>query len=246
MVLTKNDSQPLSFNGSEAIKTLKELFRGFKKAGINPYITQKWKKGIFRLFGVTATNLPDFNRKNLILLPNHISDFDAVILGLLHPRIRIIAKKEWTDNSELMELLNLHYHIVGVDRSSQNDNIGILKSSIKYLKDHSQVRHLLIFPQGTISDINKNSTERVNPGFAKLAMASQTDIVTMFTEYPGTDGPTRIICGDPHPVTDPGLDYRQIWLDEVIALQNSLNNVREPVLSKKHSLNNNPDEPYFK
>jgi len=46
-------------------------------------------------------------------------------------------------------------------------------------------------------------------------------------------------------ITDRGFDYRQSWIDDVISLQNQLDNIREPVLSEKHSFNNNPDEPFF-
>jgi len=56
---------------------------------------------------------------------------------------------------------------------------------------------------------------------------------------------TRIIFSKPYTISDRSLDYRQTWIDETIGLQNRLDNVREPVLSERHSLNNNPSEPYF-
>jgi len=34
--------------------------------------------------------MPDLDSKDYILASNHVSDFDAVILGLLHGKIRII------------------------------------------------------------------------------------------------------------------------------------------------------------
>lgn len=259
MISESNNYSPSSFSGSEAVQFLREnLFGYFKKVGLNPYITNEWKKGIFQLFGVQIINLPDLDKESYILLSNHLSDFDALILGLLHPKIRIISKIGWATNKELMDFLGLHYDIVGIFRDSEIDklndeerkaakdhNIKINTDTYKYLKDTTEAHHLLIFPQGTISDINKNSKERINPSFARIAMAAKKSVINIFTEYPDIGGNTRIVSSNPYTVTNRNLDYSQIWLDDVTALQNQLDNVREPVLSEKHSLNNNPNEPFF-
>ena len=247
-------SNALSFSGSEAVKYLKDnLFGYFKETGLNPYITEEWKKGLFKLFNIQVLNLPDLNEKNYILLSNHISDFDGLILGLLHPNIKIIAKIGWAANTELMDFLGLHYNIVGIYRdfeitepSHKEHNIKINAECYKHLKDTGEPHHLLIFPQGTISDINKNSRERINPSFARIAIATRANVINIFSEYPGADGNnTRIIGGSPYNITDRSLDYSKIWLDDVIRIQNQLENIREPVLGEKHSRNNNPDEPFF-
>jgi len=254
-----NNPNLLSYSGSEAVQHLKNnLLPYFEKSGLNPYITEEWKKGIFQLFGIQIINLPDFDKENYIILSNHISDFDGIILGLLHPKIKIIAKIGWANNKELMDFLKLHYDIVGIYRDSEIEelngeerkkakehNIRINTDAFKYLKSTGEAHHLLIFPQGTISDINKNSKERVNPSFARIAAATKTSAVNIFTEYPAAGGNMRIVGGKPYIVTDRSLDYRQIWLDDVISLQNQLDNLRKPVLSVKHSLNNNPGEPFF-
>jgi len=237
---------------------MKGLFRFFSEANLNPFVTEEWKKGIFQLFGVQAINLPNLEEQNFILSSNHISDLDAIILGLLHPRIRIVAKIGWTTNMELMDFLKLHYDIVGVYRNFEIDklddderkaakkyNFNLFRDISNYLKDTSEVHHLLIFPQGTISDINKNSKDRVSAGFAKIASAANTKVVNIFTEYPEINGDMRIACGAPYSTVDRSVDYSKTWLNDVLALQNQLNNVREPILSEKHSLNNTPDEPFF-
>ena len=254
-----SDNFPLSFSGSEAVHYLKNnLFDYFKKSGLDPFITEEWKKGIFELFNIKIINLPALDDKNYILLSNHVSDFDAIILGLIHQNIRIVAKIGWASNKELMDFLSLHYNIVGIFRdfeiagldgedknAAEEHNMKININSFKYLKNIDGARHLLVFPQGTISDINKNGKERINASFARIAAATKTSLINMFLEYPGTDGDTRIICGEPYNITGRGLDYGQVWLDDMIALQNKLDNIREPVLSEKHSLNNKPGEPFF-
>ena len=255
--MNKNDAAPLSFTGPQAVLFKEQLFGYFKQAGLNPNITNEWKQGIFRLFDIQLHNLPNLDDGNFIIASNHISDFDAVILGLIHPNIKIISKMGWASNQELMGFLKQHYDIVGVYREHEIDalpdseraaakrhNYKVTMDSLKYLKCGSG-RHLLIFPQGTISDINKNSVGRVNLGFTKIAAATNASIVNIFTEYPGTDGPTRIVCSAPYKVANRNYDYRQVWLDDVVALQNGLDNLRRPVFSEKHMNNNNPNEPFF-
>jgi len=255
--MNKDNASPLSFTGPQAVLFKEQLFGYFKQAGLNPNITKEWKQGIFRLFGIQTYNLPDFDSGNFIIASNHISDFDAVILGLLHPKIKIISKMGWASNQELMGFLKQHYDIVGVYRDYEIDalpdseraaakrhNYEVTVDSLKYLKNGTG-RHLLIFPQGTISDVNKNSVDRVNLGFIKIASAANASIVNIFTEYPGTEGSTRIVGSAPYAVTNRNHDYRQAWLDDVIALQNSLDSLRPPVFSEKHMNNNNPDEPFF-
>lgn len=247
---------PLSFSAVGAMALKDNLFRYFEKMGLNPLVTEEWKRGIFQLFGIKTINLPNFDADNYILASNHISDFDAVILGLLHPQIRIIAKMEWVSNPDLNEFLRLHYNIVGIYRDSEIEkldeenkraakehNYKVTIDALKHLKDGDRPRHLLIFPQGTISDINKNSLARINPGFGKIARMTKTRIVNIFLEYPKMDDITRIVGSSPYVAE--GADHARIWLDGVISLQNQLKNVRTPVLSEKHSLNNSPDEPYF-
>jgi len=257
--LEKYRNVPLSFSGDEVTESLiGSIFKYFERINLNPYEQAEWKKGIFKLFGVKTLNLPDLNSQNFIFASNHISDFDAVFLGLLHPKIKIVSKSGWANNKDLMDFLKIHYDIEGIYRASEIEkltgdekknasahNFKLFKNLTKYLKNTEENHHLLIFPQGTISDINKNSTARVNPGFAKMAFATGTGIVNMFTEYPEIGGITRVVCGQPYFVTNKTLDYSKEWLDDVISLQNQLEDVRTPVLSEKHSLNNNPEEPFF-
>jgi 1-acyl-sn-glycerol-3-phosphate acyltransferase len=244
---------PLSFSGEAGVVMLKEiLYAYFENIKLNPLKTEDWKTGLFNLFGIELINMPDLEKENYIFASNHISDFDGLLLGLLSRKIRIVAKMGWVNNKELMEFFNLHYNIVGVYRDSDEQtsetrehNFKLFQSLTRYLKNKDGAQHLLIFPQGTISDINKNSKERVNAGFAKMAIATKTKVINVFSEYQKIGEKARIIFSDPYSITDRSLDYSQNWLNEVIALQNSLGTVRTPELSEKHAKNNNPSEPFF-
>ena len=257
--MERNANTPHSFNQDEAVAYKKVLMQYFEQAGLNPYDREQWKQGIFQLFGIQFVNMPNLNAQNYVLSCNHISDFDALYLGLMHPGIRIISKIGWASNRDLMDFLELHYNIVGIYRESEIENLDteakkaakehnykVTVDAVKYLKNTDEARHLLIFPQGTISDINRNSKERINPGFAKIAHATKSRVINIFAEYPDLrGGTTRIIFGEPYAVTDRNFDCRQPWVDSVIALQNSLDNLRQPIFSEKHLYNNNPNEAFF-
>ena len=261
MQLKNLNTAPLSFSDADVLQVLKnQLFHYFDEQKLNPFITEDWRRGIFQLFGVKPINIPNLDKANYVLAANHISDFDAIILGLLHPKIRIVAKIGWANNNELMSFLKLHYDIVGVYRNSEINilsdddrklakahNFKLFREINSYLKDTSEARHLLLFPQGTISDINNNSSERVNPGFTKIARAANVGIVNIFTEYPWVGGATRIIGGAPYTVAERSLsiDYSDVWLKDVISLQSQLEDTRSPLLSQKHLQNNSSGEPYF-
>ncbi|MCL2375653.1 MAG: hypothetical protein FWC82_03940, partial [Firmicutes bacterium] len=116
--LEKDNDGLLSFGAnSDTIYLFRDkIFGAFSKKGINVTVTDEWKKGIFDLFSVELVNAPDFSKENYLLLSNHISDFDAVLLGLLYRDIRIIAKMGWISNPELSKFLEHHYNIVGIYR----------------------------------------------------------------------------------------------------------------------------------
>ena len=259
------DASPHSYSGTEALDMLAALYKAMRQMGLDPLRRDDWQQGIFGLLGVQTINMPDLDSESFVIAANHVSDFDAAMLGLLHPNMRIISKIGWTQNKELMDALGRYYDIVGIYRESEIEalegdakkaakehNYKTTVDALKFLKgadntdNTGSTRHLLIFPQGTISDINRNTIHRINPGFAKLANMAKRRILNIFQEYPAMGGgTTRIIAGTPYAITDRNADCRQPWLDDMIALQNSLGNVRPPVLSEKHARNNSPDEPFF-
>jgi len=161
-------------------------------------------------------------------------------------------------NPTLSQFLNFHYNIVGIYRNLEliesesqrkaatQHNLKIMTDAIRYLRTKQEkAQHLFIFPQGTISDINRNSVERINPGFSKIALVSGAPCVNIFIEYPSTHGKTRIIFSDPYTINDKNANHGEIWLKSMVAMQNTLKDVRPPVLSEKHANNNKLGDAYF-
>jgi len=234
-----------SFSGEEAADYLKVFLQKLIDLGVDINNKRELKKGIYKLFRVELHNIPDLNSNDYIIAANNVSDFDAIILGLLHDNIRILSKKEWVENERLMSFVSKYYDLIGVDRKSSGDMTKALIDLTKYLKEESSPKHILIFPQGTISDINHNSVDRISNGIFSLSYLTKKSILPVFLEQPSMTDKTRIIFGNEITI-DNKEDHRNEWIEELKALQTKLDPFpRNPVLSYKHSNNNKIGDPYF-
>ncbi len=235
----------LSFSGEEAPEYLNVILQKLKDFGVDIMNKGELKKGIYKLFNVELYNMPDLDRKDYIIASNHLSDFDAIILGLLHDNIRILSKKEWVENERLMAFVSKYYDLIGVDRKSPGDMTKVLIDLSRYLRNVASPKHVLIFPQGTISDINYNSVDRISKGIFSLSYLTGKTILPVFLEQPSMTDMTRIVFGN-EMIIDNKEDHRNEWIEELKALQNQLNPLpRNPLLSDKHSNNNKKGDPYF-
>lgn len=234
-----------SFSGEEAENFLKVFLEKLIDTGVDINNKRETKEGIYKLFNVELYNMPDLNCKDYIIAPNHVSDFDAIILGLLHDNIRILSKKEWVENEKLMSFVSKYYDLIGVNRNSSGDMTKALINLTKYLKNVTTPKHVLIFPQGTISDINNNSIDRIYNGIFSLSYLTQKTILPIFLEQPSMNDKTRIVFGK-EIIIDNKEDHRNEWIEELKVLQKTLDPLpRNPKLSFKHLNNNKKGDPYF-
>lgn len=233
------------FDKDTSVKGTKLLLNLIKDMNLDPMKTEDFKKGMMSLFNIELINMPDLENNRFILTPNHVSDLDALILGLLHPRIRTVAKTDWVENENLNYFLGLHYDLCGLERSSIQSLRTLLKDSVSYFNDSDDNKHYLVFSQGTISDINNNSLERISTIAQKISNKTDVPIVNMFIEQASFYEPTRVVFDEPMKLSRKD-DFREIWLEREIAMQNALvPPARLPKLSHKHSNNNNPGDPFF-
>lgn len=238
--------QTYSFDSAQAARYLRELVEILVGRGVDVNDTVGLKAGFEALFHIEYRNLPDLDARGCILASNHVSDFDALILGLLHPAIMIVSKSAWVDSPELMRFLSPHYRLIGLDRDSAAQQARTLVRLIRYLREPGPARHALIFPQGTISDIAKNGVERVQPGVFAMSAKSGVPVLPVYIEQPSFQHPTRVVFGRPMPIPDHRQDCRADWLDAVVSLQNSLSPpARAPILTEKHANNNKPGDRFF-
>ncbi|WFR59485.1 lysophospholipid acyltransferase family protein [Anaerocolumna sp. AGMB13025] len=235
----------LIFSGEEAANYLDVFLHKLTDSGVDINNKVDFKKAIFKLFNIELYNMPDLDKEDYILASNHVSDFDAVILGLLHDNIKILSKKEWVDNDKLMSFVLNFYDLLGVDRNSSGDMTKALIILSKYLKNITSPKHVLIFPQGTISDINNNSIDRIYNGIFSLSYLTQTKILPIFLEQPSMTNKTRIVFGRELLINNKE-DHRSEWIEELKMLQKTLDPPpRTPQLSYKHLNNNKIGEPFF-
>ena len=247
MHLTNTDDQTYSFGSANIAQTLQELMQLMGSMGVDIRDRAQLKAAFDKLFQIEYHGLPDLTSRSYILAPNHISDFDALLMGLTGRNIKILSKSDWVENTELMKFLGLHYSLVGIDRTSKVSQARALVDLTKHLRAEAPpAHHALIFPQGTISDVNKNSVERVQAGVFALSAKSGVPVLPVYIEQPKFNTPTRIVFGQPMEDLDRRQDYRAAWLEAVLTLQNSLQPpARSPVLTEKHANNNKPGDPYF-
>jgi len=233
------------FNGETSVKGIGILLDIIKDMGLDPMKTEDLRKGLLFLFNIEILNMPDLDKNRFILTPNHVSDLDAIILGLLHPNIKIVSKNDWTNNERLRRFLDIHYDLCGLDRASLQSLRHLLTDAIHYFNDNDENKHYLVFSQGTISDINHNSLERISTLAQKISNKTDVSIVNMFVEQASLYHPTRIVFDQPMKLTQKD-DFRQIWLERELAMQESLvPPARLPNLSHKHANNNKPGDLFF-
>lgn len=234
-----------SFDGETSVEVSKAMLKTIKDMGLNPMITDELKKGLISLFNIEIINMPDLENSRFILTPNHVSDFDAIVLGLLHPKIRIVSKTDWTNNEMLKDFLTAHYDLYGLDRMSIHSLRDLLTDSVNYFSNSDENKHYLVFSQGTISDFNNNSLERISSIAQKISDKTNVPIVNLFIEQVSIYQPTRIVFDKPMILSKKD-DFREIWLEREKAMQKALiPPARLPSLTYKHANNNKPGEPYF-
>jgi len=241
--LIEDTGETYSFDGETAVKGFGLLFEVIKGFGLNPLVTSELREGLMRLFNIEIINVPDLDNNRFIFTPNHVSDFDAVVLGLIIPKVRIVAKKEWAENEKLRKFMDLHYDLYGLDRSSLQSLHILLKDAVEYFEDKTD-KHFLVFSQGTISDFNNNSLERISTIAHKVSLNADVPVVNIFIEQVSLNHPTRIVFDEPIKLSRKN-NFRSIWLERELVLQNSIDSARRPKLTHKHSNNNKPGDLFF-
>lgn len=217
------------------------------------------KKMLLKTYHFKAYHVPeDFTTNSYILATNHLTDSDAPLImsfyyDVMHtvldtyPQLFVFAKENCFNGvsipKELMPILDTE-KVVAVDRGSIGGSKAAMQTARKWFAEGPKPRHFLIFSQGTIYDINKDKAEDIEPGAFWLARLLHIPVLPAFIEQAVEGEENRFVCGDPILIPrdcrnfDP---YKQIWLDRVIAAQNTLESLtgspaREAVLDADHQV----------
>lgn len=211
------------------------------------------KKIGYIMFHDLLLRIKEYNKQKIegtsyILCPNHTSDLDGPVLWTSNDNIRIMAKKECFKN-KLFGAFLTKIDVVSVDR--QNHSGAEIMQAVKYLKEDNSV--FMMFPQGTISDINKNALARIKNGAFVISSLAKRPIVPVFIEQPRFFKKSRIVYGTPYQpdiLNENGKidrakleDARAYWQQEIFKLQQQAIEVenkpiRKIKLNSKHANNN--------
>ncbi len=215
------------------------------------------KRMLIETYQFKAFNVPeDFTRTSYIIATNHLTDSDApLIMGfyydIMHtvteayPQLFVFAKENCFNGvsipKELTPIMELEM-VVPVDRNTYGGSMTAMRTASRWYGDGSIPRHFLIFSQGTIFDINKDTIEDIEPGAFWLARMLGIPVLPAFIEQAVEGEENRMIFAEPVTVPKGTRNYdehKQLWLDRVIEAQNRLESLtgtaaREAALDAEH------------
>lgn len=198
------------------------------------------KKMLLKAYKFKAYNLPkDFTTSSYIIATNHLTDSDGPLIisyyyEIMHevidtyPELFVFAKENCFNGvsipKELMPILELE-KVFAVDRNSLGGSMAAMRAAGKWFAEGEKPKHFLIFAQGTIYDINKDSAEDIEQGAFWLARLLDIPVLPAFIEQAVEGAENRLVFGEPIivPKNCRNFDtYKQLWLERVIEAQNQL------------------------
>ncbi|MDF2538453.1 MAG: Acyltransferase [Herbinix sp.] len=215
------------------------------------------KKMLLKAYNLRAYNVPeDFSTTSFIIATNHLTDSDAPLIischyelmhqfNDTHPELFVFAKENCFNGVsipiELAPILEFE-NVYGVDRNSFGGSMAAIKTAQKWFIEGEKPKHYLIFPQGTIYDINKDSIEDIERGAFWLARLLDIPVLPAFIEQAVEGAENRLVFGKPIFIPKGCRDfddYKKIWLGRIIEAQNELGTLtgipaREAVLDEEH------------
>ena len=127
------------------------------------------------IYPYEVINMPTIEDKAYVLISNHKSNLDPLILSILFPRkIRWMAKKELFETPFIKQVMN------GVDAISVDRDNGDAKSTLQAIRVIKGGEVLGIFPEGT--RVKRIDYKAAKPGTVLLAARTGTDIIPVYIE----------------------------------------------------------------
>lgn len=215
------------------------------------------KKKLLETYRFQVYNVPeDFTMTSYILATNHLTDSDAPLiisfyyalmqpLRASYPEMFIFAKENCFNGvslpQEFLPILEME-KVYGVDRKSLGGAKAAMRAAGKWFAEGEKPKHFLIFPQGTIYDINKDKAEDIEPGAFWLARLLDIPVLPAFIEQAVEGSENHLVFGEPMVIPQNCRDfsgYKQLWLERVIEAQDSLERLtgtpaREAALDEEH------------
>lgn len=215
------------------------------------------KKMLLKVYNFKAYHVPkDFTTTSYIIASNHLTDSDAPLIMSYYyelmnqvidtyPELFVFAKENCFNGvsipKELIPILEFE-KVFAVDRKSSGGSMAAIRAAEKWFAENEKPKHFLIFPQGTIYDINKDRAEDIERGAFWLARLLGIPVLPAFIEQAVEGNENRFVFGKPIfiPKDCRNFDnHKQLWLERIIEAQNELGTLtgipaREAVLDEEH------------
>lgn len=127
------------------------------------------------IYPYEVINMPTIEDKAYVLIANHKSNLDPLILSILFPR-----KIRWMAKKELFETPFIKHVMKGVDAISVDRDNGDAKSTLQAIRVIKGGEVLGIFPEGT--RVKRIDYKAAKSGTVLLAARTGTDIIPVYIE----------------------------------------------------------------
>lgn len=198
------------------------------------------KKTLLEFYHFKAYQVPaDFTTTSSVIAANHLTDSDAPLImsycqQVMHPEgggdpeLFVFAKENCFNGVsipvELAPVLELE-RVYAVKRGSLGGAMAAMRAAVSWFGAGEQPKHFLIFPQGTLYDINRDRAEDIESGAFWLARYLGIPVLPAFLEQAVEGAENRLIFGKPISMPRDCRDFeafKQLWLERVIEAQDAL------------------------
>ena len=223
-----------SYTTTQAANIFEQICKMVSLLGLNPENRTEFFDGVRKIFNIQLINYDKYKQGKYIFVPNHVSEFDGFLFGIMFANMLVVAKSEWISDPRLNNLTQKMFSIVGLHRKDSSSGIEVLRKCVDYLNGLNDGA-LTIFVQQTIADIEITTPEDVASGACFIARRSSSQIIPVYSEQISAEAPTRIVFGDPLKYTN-RKDFGDAWMKSEFELRDSISSpkARPPVLCEKH------------
>lgn len=223
-----------SYTTEQAATLFEQIIKMISKLGLNVECRSDFLEGVRQIFNIQFINMGDYKQGKYLLVPNHVSEYDGFLFGMLIPNMLVVAKSDWVENPRLNAFIEKLFSIVSIIRKDKVSGINAIKKCVEHL-NKAQDGAVTIFVQQTIADIDITTPEDIASGAYFIAKKTSAQIIPVYCEQVSTESPTRIVFGSPLVCEDKD-DFGNAWLKSELALRDSISDpsARPPILCEKH------------
>jgi hypothetical protein len=223
-----------SYTTTQAVSIFELLFKMTREVGLDPEKSNEFFEVVSKVYNLEIHNLEKYKKGKYVFVPNHISEFDGLILGTILANMMVVAKTDWVSNPDLNAYIEKLFSIVGLHRRDTTSGLEVLRKCAEHLEKNEN-GGVTVFVQQTIAALDITTPEDIAVGVIFIAQKTAAPIVPVYIEQASVDQPTRIIFGEPMECMNKR-KFGEEWLKNELELRAKITSpaARVPVLCEKH------------